>query len=394
MRREQIFVSHQGCIPSYRKSFYTKLNALGARDYVVIHGSPPSGMHLRLATPPYEFPNIKVKNYELALLGRTFIWQPILYKVLRGEFDAAVIGDEVKYISNLVVALVQRLRGRPVILWGFGYHQYGDRQASFIARITAALADVIKARIYSMVSGYLTYTRGGEKALRRAKHRPPQIAVLMNTVDTEREGKLRLAVADEPIAEIFQRLQVTPERVKLLYFGQLIPRKGVDILIGYARHAAGKYHAPPDIIISGRGPEERRLRGLAAGLPNVVFHALDDFDLARALRISNAVVIPGIMGLAVTHSYAHGVPMLTRRGQLHSPEIEYIEDRVNGLILPDPPEEFFAALDSFIEDPILQRRLAAGAELTAKAMDMNRMAAAFDRLVTECLAASPREKVS
>ena len=55
--------------------------------------------------------------------------------------------------------------------------------------------------------------------------------------------------------------------------------------------------------------------------------------LSRIFRASDAVVIPGYVGLAVNHAFAHGLPVITCQSEIHSPEIEYIENDVNGLIL-------------------------------------------------------------
>ena len=142
------------------------------------------------------------------------------------------------------------------------------------------------------------------------------------------------------------------------------------------------------VLIFGQGAEEARLRALSIGLSSVVFHQHSDLKLARALRVSAVVVIPGCVGLAVTHGFVHGVPILTRRGQLHGPELEYIEDGCNGLLLPEESEAFFEALDAFIDDRALQRRLSEGAKQTARTIDMHHMVATFHGLVSECLASS------
>jgi glycosyltransferase involved in cell wall biosynthesis len=142
------------------------------------------------------------------------------------------------------------------------------------------------------------------------------------------------------------------------------------------------------ILILGQGAEEARLRELSTDLSSVVVHQHNDLKLARALRVSAAVVIPGCVGLAVTHGFAPSVPILTRRGQLHGPEVEYLEDGGNGLLLPEEPGKFFEALDAFVDDRALQRRLSEGAERTAHTIDVHHMVATFHRLVSECLASS------
>jgi glycosyltransferase involved in cell wall biosynthesis len=387
--RRNVFVSHQGCVPIYRKSFYNRLNEIGFCRYVVVHGSAPRGSDLILAPLPYDFPNIKVDNRELDLLGRAWIWQPVVWRVIRGDFDAVVIGDEIKFISNLVIALVMLLRRRPVILWGFGYHQYTVVQESLLGRITARFANFLKRIMYRFASGYLVYTEGGQRALQGLTAPPKRIRVLRNTIDTENEIRLSALAGADPITKCCRELAVRTDSIKLLYFGRLIPAKSIDILINYARRCTN-LNRNVDVIIFGHGSEEFNLRNLAKGLSNVTFHEHEDIKLARALRISAAVVVPGFLGLAVTHGFAHGVPTLTRQGQLHSPEIEYLEDNVNGLILPEKPEAFYLALDSFVDDRELQKRLSEGAKESAKSLAMNYMAQTFDALVRECLAAPTR----
>jgi glycosyltransferase involved in cell wall biosynthesis len=383
MHRPRILVAQQGCIPIYRKSFFQRLNALGSIEYVVLHGQAPRGTDLILAQQPFDFPNIPVANYEIEICGISCIWQPIVWRAIKGEFDGAVFGDEVKFLSSLFATLALRLRGRPVLLWGFGYHQYKG-PPSLRASITATLAAVYKRLLYRIISGYLVYTDGGKQALRNLPISSKRVAVLRNTIDTEREAEFRALVSSEPLDTAFCQLRVRPDSVKLLYFGRLLPNKRVDLLIEFASRCAQKGRKI-DVIIFGQGIEEQRLRGLAQNLSNVVFHRHDDLLLARALRISSAVVIPGFVGLAINHGFAHGVPMLTRYGQPHSPEVEYLEDGVNGLMLPEAPEDFFAALDVFVDDRNLRQRLAEGAKRTAHEIDMGHMVTTFNGLVSKCL---------
>jgi len=383
MDKARVLISQQGCIPIYRKSFFRRLNERGSIEYVVAHGTAPRGTELILASPPFDFPNIAIENHEFKLLGVSFIWQPIVWRAIKGDFHGAVFGDEVKFLSSLMATVVLRLRGHPVFLWGFGFHQYKGPN-TWGARITTALAALYKRAYYRLISGYLVYTEGGKQALQKLPTAPKRIVVLRNTIDTEREAQFRATVTAEPLETSFSQLGVRPESVKILYFGRLIPAKHVDLLVDYAKRSA-QAGRTVDVIIFGQGPEEPRLHAAARNLPNVVFHRHNDLLLARALRVSAAVVIPGFVGLAINHSFAHGVPVLTRHGQPHSPEVEYLEDGFNGRMLPEVPEQFFNALDSFVDDPHEQKRLAMGAEKTAQEIDMDYMVTTFHSVVSECL---------
>jgi glycosyltransferase involved in cell wall biosynthesis len=383
-RKPRVLISHQGCIPIYRKSFFERLNALGKFEYVVVHGSSPRGTNFILATPPFNFPNIAVTNLEIPFADRSIIWQPVVWRVIRGDFDAAVIGAETKFISNLVIVLAMLLRRRPVLMWGFGFHQYVTPPSTVYAKIVAAVSGYAKIPLYRMLSGFLAYTEGGKRALQGLSHPPERIAVLRNTIDLEYEAGLKKIVEKESPEQAYRELGVRENSVKLLFFGRLVEMKRIDMLVEYAKRCASSKR-DVDVIIFGEGPKEAELRLSASALRNVVFHKHDDLRLSRALRVSAAIVVPGPVGLAIPHGFAHGVPMLTRKGQSHGPEIEYLDDGVNGLIVPEDVEGFFAALDSFADTEPLQKHLAEGARRTAVSLGMDNMVNAFHGLVASCL---------
>jgi predicted RNA-binding Zn-ribbon protein involved in translation (DUF1610 family) len=124
---------------------------------------------------------------------------------------------------------------------------------------------------------------------------------------------------------------------------------------------------------------ETHLRAVAAGEAWCRFLGpiQDSAALSRIFRASDAVVIPGYVGLAVNHAFAHGRPVITCRSAIHSPEIDYIEHDVNGLILPSLPE-LGVGLLRFAASAELRRSLAAGALKTHDKLDLQRMVEAFD----------------
>jgi glycosyltransferase involved in cell wall biosynthesis len=75
----------------------------------------------------------------------------------------------------------------------------------------------------------------------------------------------------------------------LLYVGRLAPMKRVDDLIEACRRLTPE----PPLAIVGEGPEEARLRNLAAGRPTIRFHGfVDDPALWRLYAASALVVCP------------------------------------------------------------------------------------------------------
>ena len=190
-------------------------------EFTVVHGRAPRGSDLIEAPPPFNFPNLEVINREFKFFGRALIWQPVVWRAFRGDYDAAVIGEEVKFLSNIAIAVALWVSGRPFLIWGFGYHQYDRPQQTWAEKATEFIAAKTKGLLYRMASGYLVYTDGGKKSLCAGSARPPRIAVLKNTIDTGREAAYRERVAAETTEQAFQELGVRSDSVKLLYFGRL-----------------------------------------------------------------------------------------------------------------------------------------------------------------------------
>lgn len=384
-RRPRVLITHQGCIPIYRKPLFERLARIEDIEYVVAYGDRPRGTSYIVAEPPFTFKTIRIRNYELPLLNSACIWQPIVGAFWH-EFDAAILGDEIKYLSHLAIIASARLSRRPVMLWGFGYPS-GQRpmpNLSLMTRIKRALKSAFRRTEFRLLDGYLAYTGSGADTLVATGMPRERIATVRNTVDVEKQVLLRAEAAGMSHEAIRTNLGVPADAQVLLYFGRFLPDKRVDMLIDYARRCAERGRNV-HLIISGEGPEAERLRAQAQDLGNVVFRKLLDLDLAYALRIASAVVIAGFSGLAIAHAFAHGVPFLTRKGIIHPPEVDYIDDGVNGLMLDTEAEDFFAGLDRYLDDAELQARLRAGAEATAAGLSMDAMATNFDGLVRRLL---------
>src|SRR5262249_26973369 len=88
--------------------------------------------------------------------------------------------------------------------------------------------------------------------------------------------------------------------------------------------------------------------------------------------------------LAVNHAFAHGLPVITCHSDIHSPEIEYVEDGSNGLILPSLGD-LSQGLLRFASSNDLRARLTAGALQSREKLDLQHMVDAFDAAVSRAI---------
>jgi glycosyltransferase involved in cell wall biosynthesis len=383
----RIAILHQGCVPNYRDAFYRRLAVIPYRRYVVIHGDPEPGSGIIAASPPLAFDHIAVRNRFLKIAGRSLVYQPVFWRIARGNYDAIVVGHEVKYFVSIVLLLWFRLLGKPALFWGFGTGQdfWDEKRGGFGKRMTR-LINRAKAGLTGLASGYLAYTASGAAMVVRAGMSPDRVTVLNNTIDLDAEiaGHKRALGLDR--TELRREYGIAPDATVFTFVGRLLAGKKVEDLIRVGRKL--RLEIPNiniEMLIIGDGPERERLEAEAQGESWCRFlGAVHDVDnLSRIFRVTDALTIPGYVGLAVNRAFAHGVPLITIRSAWHSPEIDYVKDGVNGLILETT--DFQDGLARFAADPDLRRRLRDGALATRETLDLGRMVAAFDGAVAAAL---------
>lgn len=377
-RVPRIAILHQGCVPNYREAFFRRLGAIRERDYVVFHGEPEPGSGVVAAQPPFAFKSEFVRNRFLRIAGRRLVYQPAFRRIATGKYDALVIGHEVKYFMNLVLLFWFRLLGKPVLFWGFGTGQdFWDQRRGSVGRAFTRLLNAAKRLLVRSASGYLAYTQSGAAAIERAGMDPARIRTLNNTIDLDEEIAFHARAQALDRADLRRHWHIAPDAVVFTFVGRLLAGKRVEELVHAVRALRGDGLAA-EIIIVGDGPQRDALEREAAGAGWCHFlGAVHDVErISRIYRASDSLVIPGYVGLAVNRGFAHGMPVITMASDLHSPEIDYVTDGVNGLILP--VDGFADGLRRFSSDPVLRARLAQGALATRERLDLGRMVAAFD----------------
>ena len=173
--------------------------------------------------------------------------------------------------------------------------------------------------------------------------------------------------------------------LRLIYVGRLAPRKGLDEILGaFARLEAGG--VPAELVIAGSGPDEMRLKRLAAllGLEERVRFAGPAFgeDKARLLSQADVLLLPSYgegLPYALLEAMAAGVvPVVTRVGAV--PDV--VEAGVHGLFVQvRDAQEIVAALASLDADRAwLARMSAACRKRIAASYSIDRVAADFGGL--------------
>jgi glycosyltransferase involved in cell wall biosynthesis len=380
----KVAILHQGFIPHYRVAFYELLNKISQTEYLVFHGQPPSGSGCIAATGPLNFPNRRIENREFQLGTWQAFYQPVVREILSGNYDAVVLGHEIKFLSNIALALLCKVFRIPVLYWGFGYHYTADTSQWFTRP-----AIRIKAALAALSDGYLTYTKQGAQRLEATGYPRERIFILQNTIDMSAQFQGYAVAQDSTPADLRQKLGFQPNSIVLVYIGRLLESKDIALLIEAVQqmNRSAASSVPVEAAIIGSGPLLDALQRKAAGSPAIKFvgQMNDPVTIGEYMRIAAAVVIPGTVGLAIAHAFAHGRPLLTRRLERHGPELEYLAPDYNGLIVDGDQEQFIKTLAAFVSNPDLQARLSEGALQSREGLRLENMTSQFDYAVTRTI---------
>lgn len=244
---------------------------------------------------------------------------------------------------------------RPLV---FTYHTRYEKYAHYALlpeRLGARLALAWSTWFANQADLVIAPSAALAQRLRGLGVRSP-VEVLPTGVDLD-----RFRPGDSGVARA--RLGLAPDRPLLLYVGRLDREKNLDLLLDtFARLA--RRHPRAELLLVGRGTRVGRLRARAGALgvgSRVRFlGGVAPTDLPTYYQAADLFVFASTtetQGLAVLEAMACGVPVVAVRAPGTE---EVVADGVSGLLVPEDPEAFAAAVEGLLGDRDLAAKLGAG----------------------------------
>lgn len=333
-------------LTAYRIPVLERLNQrLGGR-LIVCSGNPPGGTSTLLAKSVGEFEHHPVPNYWFR--GETLHAQP--YGSAFDTYgDPEVVIAEESPRSITLPFLLRRARnaGAGRVLWGIFYSVF--RPFS----ITHPLQRY-RIQMARRVEACACYTKGVRELL--APHVDhDKLFVAQNTIDTERLTALRHELEQRGKEAVRRELGIPADRPTLIFTGQLIPRKGTNEVLD--TFAALRRERPATLLVMGGGPEREAMeaRVRREGLDDVYFlGSVSQLEKsAPYLYASDAMLLPGYVGLVANHAFSMGLPLVTQKAPkgipFHGPEVESVVDGYNGFITERDPAVLLDAVRHVLE---------------------------------------------
>jgi len=276
----------------------------------------------------------------------------ILPRFRRGErFDQRYIHINPGYFLSLfrfhpdvIITLEMGFRSIVALLYGFLFHKpvwvwwggtlHTESSIGFIKRNWRKI-------FVKIVSRWISYGQLSTEYLLSLGVPREKILQIQNCID---ESLFRV--------KYVKSLQIEPRPV-LLYVGQLVKRKGIDLLLQAASKVQQK-GLKFSLMLVGSGPEEETLKEMAQelGLSNIYFFRGKSYsEIPSIYKNADVLVLPtleDVWGIVVNEALWSGLPVLVSRYAGCATEIV----PETNIFDPLSPEEFESALERAIRGEI------------------------------------------
>jgi len=293
--------------------------------------------------------------------------------------DLVVIDQGNKFLLNHLLLPLSRMGLRRVAFWGLGENRQDGQRL---------LSEWYRRKTLHWVSWWFAYTKGTSRYLVANGVPGWKITAVDNAVDT---SKIREHVRGFSLADRVSKRESIgiPSSAPVgIFCGMLDKVKSIPFLIETAKMIRARI---PDfhLILVGGGPEQSSVKAVARGLPWIhITGPRFAKEKSELMAISDALLMPGRVGLVILDAFAGGLPLLSTRLDIHGPEMEYLEEGINGLISEPTIPAFSDMVTLLFSNRDALGRLQAGARKSGTKYTIENMVANFSTGIQNCLDAS------
>ena len=310
----------------------------------------------------------KIRDYEL-------IWQRLPSEVFSA--DLIILMQENSLLSNYAAGLRAALGGKKTALWGHGVNHQENAMS---------LGNVLKRLYSTRVDWWFAYTQSVADRLARLGFPSDHITVVDNAIDTAELMTAAHKVTDQQLDSLRRQLNLGDGPVAI-YCGAMYP----DKRLGFLTQACDRIRelVPGfEMLFLGTGSDAPIIKQFAESRP-WVHYVGPRYGTERVpyFLLADVFLMPGLVGLAVLDCFALGTPLLTTDFPYHSPEIEYLEPGVDGIVSENSLEAYVSAVVEVLRSEKLQRHLKLGCEQKSRRYTTKNMVERFSHGIENALEA-------
>lgn len=340
---------------------------------VVGNGLPEDEAKGDRATLPWA----ETRNFRsINVAGHTMLWQPG-FDLMR-ESDLIITEQATKQLFNLVISYGQRLGRTKHAFWGHG--------RNFQASIEGSAGEGLKKAMTQRAHWFFSYNDLSTEAACEFGMDRNRVTPVMNSTDTTRVRHLWRTLPTDAGQRVRAKLGMGDGPVAL-YLGGIYSHKRPEFVVKAAEELRDLIPTF-EMLVIGDGSSAHLME--RASKRHSWFHHLGSHygdDKVALANVASVQLMPGLVGLNIVDAFAMGIPTVTTGIDYHSPEIEYLVNGENGLILPEDatPREYAESTAALLNDEHRLAKMSMAAESSGRQLSVEDMAERFADGVVQAL---------
>ena len=362
-------------LPHYRVEFYNLLREKLLKFDIslsVIYGN--SNAKDALKKDEVIVPWAKYVPNQRFYIGKTeLLWQPCLSIVRR--YDLVIVQSENKLLLNYLLMFYRRFKGLKLAFWGHVYNMQQNHDS---------LRNRFKLHFIKYCDWWFAYTKGAGNYLIEHGFQKDRITVVQNAIDSLALMRHYDNIEEEFVTALRVELGIKSENVGI-FCGGMYPEKDLDFVLETCMLVKKEI---PDFHMLFIGAGIHASKVIAAAERNNWIHYLGPklgMDRTSYFKIASIQLMPGLVGLCILDSFAMNTPIVTTDHDFHSPEIEYLENGVNGMMTKRDVVDYTRCIVDILINKKFKAMAVAGA-VSAQKYTVEQMADNFARGVIAALA--------
>jgi glycosyltransferase involved in cell wall biosynthesis len=376
VKEQKVVVIVQRVLPHYRISFFARLRERLLREGIylrLVYGQEYPGTIPRTVDFDADWA-VRIDNRYVRIGGLELVWQPC--RAYLADADLVIVEQANRLLVNyLLMARQFQDRGRRLAIFAHGRNMQSRE---------FTLRERMKRHMLGAVDWCFVYTQASADTVTAGGISTDQLTVVNNTIDTELLSNALAVVASRGRMAVRSELGLGCGPVAL-YCGSLYRGKRLGFLI---EACLAIRRSLPDfvLLVIGDGPDRNLIVKAAQCHPWIQYLGpLFGTDRAPYMVASDVLLMPGQVGLAIVDSFVAETPLFTTDVPVHSPEIAYLENGINGVMTTNSIDVFASAVIEYFSCAALQERLKEGCRRSAQQYTMEQMVENFSRGIVSSL---------
>lgn len=309
-----------------------------------------------------------VRNRYFYIGQKYFFWQPILRYLKEAELIILQQGSRNLMIYPIIS--LRKLFGYKLAFWGHGQNFQTDNPNSLSERLK---------RTYSLhADHWFAYTDLSKKIVCELGFPKDRITSVNNAIDTTECIRISDKITEEEIEKMRRQYSVTKETPVGIFCSRLYREKRIDFLLKCVTQVKERV-SDFQFFVIGNGPDTSIVDEYARN-NRTWFHYIGlkyGRDKVKFFKLAHFQLMPGLVGLHIVDSFAHLTPIITTDIDLHSPEINYLENGINGIMTENTIDAYVGQIVQLIKDKTYQERLIKGCMQARKQYTIENMVVRF-----------------